>query len=73
MQNRFNEDETAKAYRKKYQSLNMAYQREIDDALKERHFEKREKFKTLGQQKKKELKVGNITTEEFVEWCVHYL
>ena len=73
MQNRFHVDETAKAYRKKYQSLNMAYQREIDDALKKRHFEKREKFKTLGQQKKKELKAGNITTEEFIVWCVHYL
>ena len=73
MQNRINEDETAKAYRKKYQSLNMAYQREQDEALRKRHFDKREKFKILGQQKKKELKAGSITAEEFIEWCIHYL
>ena len=73
MQNKLNEDETAKAYRKKYQSLNMAYQRETDLALKKRHLEKRKKFMTMGKSKKKELNSGNITAEEFIEWCEKFL
>lgn len=73
MKNRLKGDDTVKAYRKKYQSLNMAFQRECHKEIKQRHLEKREQFKNTGKIKKKELEAGNITAEEYIKWCEEFL
>lgn len=72
MQNKMKEDESEKAYRKKYQSLNMAYQREQNEENKQYFYDRRTKYVLDGKSKKKELRDGVITSIDFIKWCERY-
>lgn len=71
MQNKLASDECTQAYRKKYQSLNMAYQR-ADEGNRKHFLERRDSFKNEGQKKKKEVERGTLSVEDFVVWCETY-
>lgn len=71
MRNKLASDECTQAYRKKYQSLNMAYQR-ADEGNRKHFLERRDSFKNEGQKRKKEVEQGTISVEDFVVWCETY-
>lgn len=70
--NEMSKSDTETAYRKKYQYFNVAYNRhkgKIDEAV---YVAKRQMFKDEATKKKKELKEGLITADDFIKWVSDY-
>ena len=71
--NEMSKNATETAYRKKYQYFNVAYNRhkgKIDEAV---YVARRQMFKDEATAKKKELKEGLITADDFIKWVSDYI
>ena len=70
--NEMSKNVTETAYRKKYQYFNVAYNRHKGKADEAEYAAKRQQFKEDAGVKKKELKNGLITADEFIKWVSDY-
>lgn len=70
--NEMSKNVTETAYRKKYQYFNVAYNRHKGKADEAEYASKRQQFKDDAGEKKKELKNGLITADEFIKWVSDY-